>query len=595
MKDNINYTREQLIQKLDILVQSTETIYLDLGRNYPLLLGELDESIENSSSSIEVLSNNGGSIDAINLIISEGDQIIDNFNDAFTTMYSKDGELFEIIRRGVTEMGTLAEVINNIKESSIEMELISLNAMTVALKSGKEGKALSFITDELKKLSAQTIKLTDELTINGNNQLLLFEKFGGKIEKTRIEQDELTANLDRYLKSSFTTTSRGLKESADMMHSLSNSSFDVKEPLIRIMQEVQLQDIIRQSIDHIYISIEEFKPFNESWTSDEKLDELSFRKMMPDLCFTVLDDVKNDIDESYSIFEEKSEQVKSILDSLEDKRVKFIKSALNSSATENFSILALKEESEQRINSLIKEVNSSVKKRIEISQDGLHLLKDITTLKRQFESFEPIITRFHNIIVASRIEVAKQVALSDMKDTVTKMTQLTEDIDSDISNALDTIKHFLKTTKGIISNYSSTIKREMPGMNSLLQRTSDNQNRLNDLSDSLISCLSNFKIFTNRFFTLYDETDESRKKLNTLSTSIVEIENILRTIQEGAESEILKIQGKSGKQGWIIQSERLNGIIEKFTIFTHKKTASDLAGTTAEVEETSESGEVTLF
>ncbi len=595
MKDTINYTREQLIQKLDKLVQSTEKIYLDLGRNYPLLLNELDESIKNSSSSTQVLSNKDDSIDAIELIINEGDQIIDNFNEAFTSMYSKDGELFEIIRRGVTEMGTLAEVIDNIKEGSIEMELISLNAMTVALKSGTAGKAFSFITDELKKLSAQTIKLTDELTINGNNQLLLFEKFGEKIENTRTEQDALTANMDRYLKSSFTTTSRGLEESADMMRTLSNSSVDVKEPLMRIMQEVQLQDIIRQSIDHIYISIEEFKPFNESWTNEEKLDEFSFRKMMPDLCFTVLKDVKNDIDESYCIFEEKSALIKSILDSLEEKRAKFIKSALNSSATENFSIIALKEESVERINSLIKEVNSSVKKRLEISQDGLNLLKDITILKRQFESFEPIITRFHNIIVASRIEVAKQIALSDMKDTVTKMTKLTEDIDLDISSALDTIKHFLKTTKGIISNYSSTIKREMPGMNSLLMRTSDNQNRLNELSDSLISCLSNFKIFTNRFFTLYSETDESRKRLNTLSTNIMEIEGILSKIQEGAESEISKIQENDEKQNWTIQSERLNSIIERFTIFTHKKTASDLVGTASEVEETAESGEVTLF
>ena len=240
-------------------------------------------------------------------------------------------------------------------------------------------------------------------------------------------------------------------------------------------------------------------------------------------------------------------------------------------------------------------MNSSVKKRLEISQDGLHLLKDIRILKRQFESFEPIITRFHNIIVASRIEVAKQAALSDMKDTVTKMTQLTEDIDSDISNALETIKHFLKTTEGIISNYSTTIQKEMPGMNSLLTRTSDNQERLSELSDSLITSLRDFRIFTNRFFTLYKDTDESRKQLNILSKTIIEIEKILRKIKETAESGIYEIRGNSTEMDWTIQNERLNGIIEKFTIFTHKKTASNLAGTAVEVEETANSGEVTLF
>ena len=596
MKDNINDIRHQLTQKLNNLVDSSEQIYLDLARDFPQLLKELDESVKNSSSTVNYLKGSGGSLDSIDLIIEEGNRIIDNFNNAFSSMYSRDGELFEIIKQSVTEMGTLEDVINNIKEGSIEMELISLNAMTVALKSGTAGKAFSFITDELKKLSAQTIKLTDELTINGKHQLTLFEDFGKKIEKARTNQDQLTENMDLHLKSNFTTSSKGLKESANMMASISGSSLEVKSPLMRIMQEIQLQDIIRQSIDHIYISIDEFHPFDEKWSTEERLDELAFRKMMPDLCFSVLEDVKNEIAESCNIFEENSKIVKMKLDSLERKRVDFIESALNSSKKDNFSIIALKEESNNKINSLIKEVNNSVKLRLEISKEGIKLLKDITILKRQFESFEPIITRFHNIIVASRIEVAKQAALSDMKDTVTKMSDLTDSINSDITHALDTIKHFLKTTESIINNYSAIIKHEMPGLKSLITRTSDNQERLSDLSDILIDCLKDFRIFTNRFFTLFNDTDENRIKLVTLTENIDEIESILQLIRDNAEADIFELQGNSDVQNWSIQNERLNGIIEKFTIFTHKKTASDLAGgNVEEVEEITESGEVTLF
>ena len=595
MKDNINEIRDKLIQKLDNLVQNSEQIYLNLGKDFPLLLNELDESVKISSSAVENIKNSGGSFESIDLIINEGNNIIDNFNEVFTSMYSRDGELFEIIKRGVSEMGTLENVINNIKEGSIEMELISLNAMTVALKSGTAGKAFSFITDELKKLSAQTIKLTDELTINGKHQLFLFEQFGVKIENARENQDKLTQNIDLHLKSSFTTSSKGLKETADMMESISGGSLEVKSPLIRIMQEIQLQDIIRQSIDHIYISIDEFHIFDSNWTSEEKLDELSFRKMMPDLCFSVLEEVKTEIINSCRIFEENSINVKSILDNLEEKRERFIDSALNSSLNNNFSIIALKEDSSNKINNLIKEVNNSVKLRLEISREGLNLLKDITVLKRQFESFEPIITRFHNIIIASRIEVAKQIALSDMKDTVTKMTELTESINSDISTALDTIKHFLKTTESIINNYSDTINKEMPGLKLLLSRTTDNQNRLGDMSDTLIYCLKDFRIFTNRFFTLFNETDENRKKLVNLESSIDEIETLLQLIRKNSETNFLELKGNTQIQDWTIQNERLNNIIQKFTIFTHKKTASDLAGAVVEAEETAESGEVTLF
>jgi hypothetical protein len=595
MKDKINDIRNKIIGKLNALVESSEEIYLNLGKDYPLLLKELDNSVKKSSSIIENFNGSGGSLKAVDQIINEGNSIIENFNNSFTSLYSRDGELFDIIKRGVAEISSLEKIINNIKDGSIEMELISLNAMTVALKSGTAGKALSFITDELKKLSAQTIRLTDELTIIGKNQLNLFEEFGGKIEKARTNQEALTENISLYLKSSFTTTSQTLRESSQMMSSLSGSSREVKEPLMRIMQEVQLQDIIRQSIDHIYISIDELKMFNEDWTEEENRDELSFRKMMPDLCFSVLEDVKSEITESCSVFEENSLKVKSILDSLESKRVSFIESVIGTSSDSGFGILAQKKEANDRINSLIQEVQNSIKLRLEISSEGSKLLKDITILKRQFELFEPIITRFHNIIVASRIEVSKQSALSDMKDTVTKMTQLTESINQDISNALDTIKHFLKTTQSIIQNYSNIIKREMPGLKSQITRTSDNLYRLDDISDLLIRCLTDFNIFNSNFLHLLKRTDENRKDLVKLNDNIMAVESLLHLIKESANTDIFKLNSSLYDSKWTIKNERLNNILDKFTIFTHKKTARDLAGGQEASEQAADSGDVTLF
>lgn len=594
MKDNIPEIKEKLIQNLNRLVEKTETIYLNLGRDYPLLLQELDKSVQKSSSSADSLKE-GGSLSSIDQIIGEGTQITDQFNNSFTSMYSRDGELFEIIERGISEMSSLSQVISNIKEISIEMELISLNAMTVALKSGTAGKAFSFITDELKKLSAQTIKLTDLLTVNGNSQLERFEAFRKMIEEARKRQDTLTENLEQHLKSSFSASSMALKESGEMMLSLSRSSQDVQPPLVRIMQEIQLQDIIRQSIDHIYISLDGFQEIRSDWSESEKLDELAFRKMMPDLCFSVLEDVNKEILESCSVFEEQSSQVRSMLDSLESRRTDFTKAAFETDSDDSFDILSLKSQSSERINNLIQDVNESVKRRLAISDEGIALLKEITILQRQFQSFEPIITRFHNIIVASRIEVAKQEALSDMKGTVTNMTELTEGMNDDINQALDTIKHFLKTTEKIISSYSANLRKEMPELKALLGRTGDNQKRLDGVTDTIIDGLRDFQIFTPRFFSLFNETDGNRGKLKELTANIETIKGFLQDIKDLSEKELSDLSSVEEAAGWTIQSERLNSIIEKFTIFTHKKTASDLAGTDVEAEEVVDSGEVTLF
>ena len=105
MNDDIQNTSEKLIGTLNQLVSKPEQIYPDLGRDYPLLLQELDRSTRESAASADNMSS-GGSLDSIDLVIDESVRITDNFNSSFTSMYSRDGELFEIIQRGISEMAT---------------------------------------------------------------------------------------------------------------------------------------------------------------------------------------------------------------------------------------------------------------------------------------------------------------------------------------------------------------------------------------------------------------------------------------------------------------------------------------------------------
>jgi hypothetical protein len=119
MKDKINDIRNKIIGKLNALVESSEEIYLNLGKDYPLLLKELDNSVKKSSSIIENFNGSGGSLKAVDQIINEGNSIIENFNNSFTSLYSRDGELFDIIKRVVAEISILEKIINNIKYGSI--------------------------------------------------------------------------------------------------------------------------------------------------------------------------------------------------------------------------------------------------------------------------------------------------------------------------------------------------------------------------------------------------------------------------------------------------------------------------------------------
>lgn len=572
MKDNIIEIRDQLTVRLDRLLQNSEKIYLNLKKDYPLLLKELEDSIKNSSDTVETLKKSGCSVEVIDLIIDEGKIIIENFNNSFTSLNSRDGELFDIINRGIREMRTLSDVISNIKEGSIEMELISLNAMTVALKSGTVGRALSFITDELKKLSSQTIRLTDELTVLGKNQLTLYEEFGDKITKTKNYQENLSENTNIYLQFSFITSGIQFKKSAETMSSLRENSSEIKKPLMRMIHELEFQNKIRQSIDHVYIAINAFKAINVNSTTEETLDEISFRKIIPELCFSVLENAKNELLESVHILEENSHKIKSILAAQEREKTDLAELTIESSDEAHCDFSYLKEKAEINIRSLIKDLNNSIRLRQDIAKEGRGLLKDIIALKRQFESFESIITRFHNIIVASRIEVAKQSELRDMEETVSEMIDLTESMNMDITNALEMIKHFLKTTETIMKTYSSIIKREMPGLELQVTRTTDNLEKLNRLSDNLTSSFTDFSIYNKDFFCSLEKTEDNRKKLTNLTDDINEIESLLQAIRNTTDSNLIQFQSiDNNSENWTIKNESLTNIIDKLKIFEQKK------------------------
>jgi hypothetical protein len=88
----------------------------------------------------------------------------------------------------------------------------------------------------------------------------------------------------------------------------------------------------------------------------------------------------------------------------------------------------------------------------------------------------------------------------------------------------------------------------------------------------------------------------SRKELDNTSQLIHEIELIqkkLVTIMDQADMGFQDVLARTGKTEWVIRDERLQQVIQRFTIFSHKKLAADLAG--FEVESGVKAGEVTLF
>ncbi len=590
-----NSMRDELINTLNRLVEHTEEIFLRLAQQCPQLLtemtagltrsAELARSVQGHHSHTE---DSGGGIAAE---ISTTRRMISEGSDTFARMHQTDDQLFEQLDGGIRRLSDLERQIAEIKEDSIEMELVSLNAMTVALKAGRSGLAFSYITEELKRLSAQTISLTEDITERGERLRGAFVEFRGSLSEAKRFQDELFSGFRQKLADSFDKLHHGIQTVAATMSSIRESSMKVEEPLRAIMEEIQIQDIIKQSVEHVIISLNQVHDIDELDSRQAMLDELAFFKQLPELCSNVLDDVRSDIRRSLTLFQQQASEAQSIIADVEQQRDQFVSSLLSDNSPQ--SLQTVFRNASSLLESLLEDLATSQRKKQQIADQSAALMKDVRVLEEDFRAFGNLITRFHSIDIASRIEVSKQEVLQRMGGTVEQMTELTGKIDRDVESALGITKEFIESVSRTISEFQSVAQQEERFVSDFCVSIQKQYQTLFQANNQFSDSLSGYSLFTRRFLSLFTQTHADLERLQQLIDDIELIKHKLSEITSAAEVRMRPLLQEIGQEQWSIGSERLQKMIQRFTIFTHKKKAGELGGFA--VEQGAESGDVTLF
>ncbi|MFP4384831.1 MAG: hypothetical protein ACLFSE_12365 [Spirochaetia bacterium] len=584
--------RDELIEPLHQLIRDTEKIYLRFGEEFPALQEEMERSLAKSASFTDGKNRdtNTGKKEQIENVIRETSQAIETGIETFSKMSSRDKQLFSELDQGISHLGSLEQMINNIKEDTIEMELISLNAMTVALKAGQAGRAFSYITDELQRLSARTRTLTESISRRGDGLLEIFKEYRQKVGDIREFQDRLSEEFREKLVSSFESFKAGVDNTVSALSAISSGSREIRKPLTKVMEEIQLQDIIRQSIDHVILSLQEFKDIEDDASTEMVLDELSFLELLPDLCTVLLDDIKQNILRSLEIFRKNVKEAEDIIQNAEKERQKFITSVSENGDAELDRSF---DQSTQMIAKLIEDLEQSISLKEDLSTRSRFLIKEVFSLEEDFQTFTTIINRFHSIDVASRIEVAKQEVLQQMTGTVEEMTDLTSKIENDVTEALTATKEFIQGINKTVMDFSGRFQQDESFVSTFQTQIKGHYQSLFDSRDALSQRIAGFSVFTGKFLTLFETTTQNLSDLEILLSDIDMIKEKLMKVKEQARRHKEPILNQLGKNQWDISNNKLRDIIKRFTIFTHKKTAGELGG--FNVEEGASAGEITFF
>jgi len=576
MNQTVTTSALSLIETIDAIERETEAIYLNLGKVFRTVKLAVDaNSVEAEAAITAVLGFHRGGVSAVTARRRSEDFIEDS------TRYFRKAEGIEQtfldgVEAGIHSLSRLDEIIGRIRSDSEEMEIVSLNAMTVALKSGAAGRAFSVITDELKRLSGRTIRHADDLSQAGS---ALLERLGAlrvTLGSLTVAQTSFFESAMAALENGFTALDREVDQTAHDIRALSEEASSVRTPISSIMQEVQLQDIIRQSLDHVRLSLKAAEPIAQC--SDEVIidpgEEQAFLVEITRLSASLLEDVSYQVRASLDRFNAGIAGVKAVMASVESAR----------------SSLFAARGSEGNGNDYDSKANPYISMKQKAVTDASAISDGVRRLDERFKQMNGILARFKSIVTASRIETARNKALAIVTTTVSGMMELTERLTEDVAAAGGVTRSFGKTLSAGMTDYLSGAEDNLVLLRAKGGELKDEFARIDESRRRLWAIESEFKPFSDDFTVAISEASKSVERIEALAAELEDMRGALSSCTGDDGQSAARVAASS------IHSERLRTIVDRFTIFAHKQTAARLGSLADEVDGSSaESGDVTLF
>jgi hypothetical protein len=573
--------RDPIIAKLNHIVEELGNIYLGMSDTYPRFFDQLDRESTNFRKS-------NGKISSLSAV-SQNIKVFMERKDSFSKENSiKEGELIKTIDKELDKLSNIEKGIVGMEECSEELELISLNAMVSALKAGNNGGAFPYITKELQRVSRQSRVTSNTIRLNGQNLDREYNVLIGQVRKGQAETGNDMGRVFEALEAVITRLSFYDTNFQEQGSLLENGIAQIKSPLYMILEEVQKHDIVRQSIDHIIISLEEIDTSYEEKTTEEKLNSLKFSCQVYELSRFIIEDIKESVCRSYDRFSHEKKDVEAIIDSLSREietkgseigkddigsRIESIRRSVTGYFSSQSETFARKEMSAEYFDELIDEL-----------EDGIG-------------QFAKVLNSIRNIHVASRIEVVKLKKLENMENIINSIDDTVGTMENLLVQISESVNEFRKVSGVIIGefgDYFTLVKDQM-------------QDSMTQL-DPILKTIESFRLRLNQHFQDFSQVTVSFKEftgvindhLFHMDSLIKEIDRINESFdseRRGKEKELKELLKSTKYDDWALEGDRINNLINKFTIFIHKKVMTGGQDTNrVELDnEQASSSEITLF
>ncbi len=548
-------TNSDMIERLNDIVKDLGEIYLGMSDQYPRYF----ERLENEFA---CYTGDDDGQEGLASVSEDVSHILEKKNDFSRENSEREKSLISTIDRELQKLSLIEKGIAGMEECSEDLELISLNAMVSALKAGNNGGAFPYITRELQRVSRLSRENSNRIRMYGQNLDREYSKLIDNVRASQKKTGEDIGGIYETLEQIISGLSFYDKSFRDLCEILDNAVNKMRSPLYMIIEEVQKHDIVRQSVNHIIISLEEIHDSSWDDEGDAELNNLKFACQVYELSRFIIDDIRESVNKSFEKFTREKEDVIGILNNLGKEMAVKVKEI----GRDDF---------EKKIESISRTVSQYfLVQNNSFSKGGLrseHFDELIDDLDGGIEQYEKVLSSIRSIHVASRIEVVKLVKLENMDNIISNIDTTVGEMEDQLSQIDESVDEFRKASGSIINDFMEYSEQVQNQVQDSMMRLEPVLAAVRDFQGNLKNHFLQFEKVNDDFKQFTGMVDEHLEHMAMLIREIDRIRDTFENERIGYENILEDKLKEAGYTDWSLEGDRIKKLIEKFTIFIHKK------------------------
>ncbi|AHH08544.1 hypothetical protein baBA2_000560 [Borrelia anserina] len=575
----------KLFDGLEAFDSRSRQVYASLSKSIPKLIDKLSKDIKDLSFNIEFISNLDVDNEySLNIFISKVISVLNDFVSYFNSSTKLLESQFGVIRDKVKDIEILEDVIGEMKKSSIDMEIMSINTLTVAMRAGRAGSAFSYITNEIKTLTQSMIKQADQLTSRGRDIKVGLDRAKNQVLENNMAENKILEEFKDTLIKNIDEFAGCIGEVIAFYDNILNVLNEFKFKFVNAVSYLQFQDRLTQSLYHLnimYSSIDVFK-----FRDTSEIQKLKVLSLFTDSSKMIISDVISKLDENLMSFEEFIDTSISSIQLINDLRSDNALYIDISKAVDSFSVI---------LSDLLKRIDDVEKNNSNFLNLYYEQIKLVKSLELMFSNISSISSRFQNINIASKIEVVKRVELGDMEGNISEMSKIINNIDLNITKGREFLSQIIFFFEKVVKDCDNRFYLERNYFNRFKKLFLEIKNNIFEIKKIALDNVLSYEIFPIDFLEVFEEIKLDIHNIKNLKMDLLNLERILiemgNDINSSLDSKLLK-NGLNYVE--IEDKEFIRRISNRFTLFVHKKYLLSLIEDEKEIYSFDE-GSVILF